>query len=523
MTPPRGNTIASTVVSISPPGAEPRPRRPVRRALVILGFLGLGVVIAALTGARLAGGGSQHSWTTHRVEYEDWQTAIEAEGDLEPAESSNVVCRVKAGTTGSMFATTIRWVIPDGSLVQKGQLLAQLDDASFQDKLKSQRIVGDQARLEWDQAEGNHSLVTSQNDSDLAAARTTLTLTRLDLVKYLEGDYPQQRDEILGRLEQCKERVAYSDRMLRKRLVSRSQNQADHLAYDKTKAEFLALEYAKTRTETDLRAQVLEAERNLLRVQTLARAKEFQAERERLIKKDIFLKQDMLRRDLEEEIRKCTLYSPRDGTVVYVVTQQSKWGTGSQQGIVAQGEPVREGQVLMRIPDFRRMEVRVTVHEALISQVVEGRPAVIRLNAFPDRVFRGHVRQVGGVGQAMGWRTADVKVYETLVVIDDAFDGFRPNMSAQVRILAAGSTEPVLTVPVRAVVHSPGMGQHCTCFVATADGPQERDLVVGRSDDQRVEVRSGLAEGEEVILDPPDLPNPKAWVEPEEDESGGFR
>jgi HlyD family secretion protein len=509
----------------SPAGSPPPPPRwrRGRKALVVAGFLGLGLLVAALTGARIARRGTSNPGETYRVAYEEWREAIESEGDLEPSQSSNIVCRVKAGTTGSLFATTIRWAIEDGSRVKKGQLLIHLDDASFRDQLKAQRILRDQARLEWQVAEGNYHLVASLNDSDLAAARTTLALARIDLVKYLEGDYPQQREDVLGRLEQCKERAVYSDRMLKKKYISRSQNEADHLAYKKTRMELKVLEYGKTRTETDLGAKVVEAGRNLLRVQLQAKTKEFQADRERLIKQDIFLKQDIACRDLEEEIRKCALYSPRDGTVVYVVSQQSKWGTGSQQGIVAQGEPVREGQLLMRIPDFNRMQVRVPVHEAQVSQVGVGQPAVIRLNAFPDRVFRGHVRQVAGVGSAMGWRTADVKVYDTLVSIDDSFENFRPNMSAQVRILAAGDPGPVLTVPVQALVHTPGMGTHCTCFVATPDGPDEREIVVGRTDDRHAEVRSGLAEGEEVILDPQGLPSAKAWAEPEEGEGEAFQ
>src|SRR5262249_54013658 len=73
--------------------------------------------------------------------------------------------------------------------------------------------------------------------------------------------------------------------------------------------------------------------------------------------------------DIEDEIKKCLILAPQDGLVVYYVPDQSRFGSGSQQSIVAQGEPVREGQKLMRIPDLSRMVVNTKVHEALVTRV----------------------------------------------------------------------------------------------------------------------------------------------------------
>ena len=48
--------------------------------------------------------------------------------------------------------------------------------------------------------------------------------------------------------------------------------------------------------------------------------------------------------------------------MIYYVPEQTRMGSGSTQSIVAQGEPVREGQKLMRIPDLTKMMVgRVVV------------------------------------------------------------------------------------------------------------------------------------------------------------------
>jgi hypothetical protein len=49
------------------------------------------------------------------------------------------------------------------------------------------------------------------------------------------------------------------------------------------------------------------------------------------------------------------------------------------------------------------------------------------------------------------------------------------------------------------------MGKHRKCFVLTPSGPEERDIEVGLSNERLAEIKSGLAEGEEVVLNPKTL------------------
>src|SRR4029077_4774144 len=62
--------------------------------------------------------------------------------------------------------------------------------------------------------------------------------------------------------------------------------------------------------------------------------------------------------------------------------------------------------------------------------------------------------------------------------------------------------EHVLTVPVEAIVGAAEMGAHRTCFVLTPDGPVERDIVVGVSNETVAEIKEGLQEGDDVVLNP---------------------
>jgi multidrug resistance efflux pump len=532
--------------------------------IALLGAAGAGAwyYFAGLSSAR-------KDLVLHTVKHDNLQLRIVERGALESGENSDIICRVKAGTKGSTVATTIKWVIDDGSHVKRGQVVAEFDDSGLYEQMKTEKITLDQAQSAWVQAEENYKIVDSQNQSDIKTAEIAVDLAKLDLEKYLKGDYLQTKRDIEGRtktaesdLEQYRDRAAWSDRMVKKGYQTASQAQADRsrlqsaeIALAKVQEEMRVLEdYTKIQEITKRESALAEAKRALDRVKTQAKAKEVTANSDRMAKKSVFEQEEAHYQDIEEEIKKCVLPSPQDGMVVYYVSDQSRYGSGSQQSIVAQGEPVREGQKLMRIPDLSKMLVNTRVHEALVSRlkgevyqptgygdairaaalimpdatarllnqtafavlrehfrdkeqrlVYKGQPALIRVDAYPDQVLRGHVKSVATVASQQDWMSADVKVYQTMVAVDDPVQGLKPGMSAEVTILVENMLEHVLTVPVQAIVGTPAMGKQRKCFVMTPEGPAEREIVVGLSNDTMAEIRSGVDEGDQVVLNPRNL------------------
>jgi hypothetical protein len=242
--------------------------------------------------------------------------------------------------------------------------------------------------------------------------------------------------------------------------------------------------------------------------------------------------------------------------VVYFMTEQSRFGSGSQQSIIAQGEPVREGQKLMSIPDLSNMVVNTRVNEALVARVrgeeyqrtgfgdalraammysavdpflsagrvlgryalpevkdeelekleqrqtYPGQRAMVRVDAFPSKVLKGHVKNVATVNSQQDYFSSDVKVYQTLVAIDEPLKGVKPGMSAEVTIFSDKQLDDVLAIPVQAVLGSPDMGPKRKCYVLPpgASEPEEREIVVGMSNDKMAEVQQGLKAGELVVM-----------------------
>lgn len=484
-------------------------------------------------------------------------------GNLESADNREVHCRVRAGTKATDLR--IRWVIDDGAQVKQGERLMEIEDSALQDQLKAQKIALDLARSGMIASEQQYKIVVSENESAVRIAEIAIVLAELDLNKYVEGEYPAAVKDVEGRYEVKKAdrdvqkaRTDWADRMKSRDYFSQSQFDSEmsrlrslELDMEKIQEEKRVLAYARKRTTTDLTTQVEEKKKNLERVKDQAAAKLIQAEGDRQAKKSIYEQEEDKYEDIEEQIRRCVITAPQDGMVVYYVSEQSRYGSGSQQSIVAQGEPVREGQRLMRIPDLRRMLVNTKVHEAMISRIkgdlwqptgfvdalratmmftpdglsrllgqhavpeirdrmrdaemrriADGMKATIRIDAFPERPLTGHVKSVATVAAQQDWSSSDVKLYQTMVSIDESLEGLKPGMSAEVTIHVESTGEPVLTLPLQAVVGGAEMGRKRKVFVMEGGTPKEREVTLGLSNEKVVEVKEGLKEGENVVLNP---------------------
>jgi multidrug efflux pump subunit AcrA (membrane-fusion protein) len=516
-------TNGSTNGSSRRPSRLPKARTWNRRTKVLaLAVLLLVVGSAGAAGYLLIAKPFQNARTdlvVHKVQYGRLELTIIERGALESANNHDIICRVKARSQTAQTSTTIKSLVDDGSHVKKGELLVELDDSGLIDQLKTQKITVDKAESDKIQAEEKYKIDISQNDSDIQTKRTALELAKIDLEKYEKGDFPQKLKDVEGRvkvaesdLEQQRDRAAWAQRMLKKGYYTVSQSeseqsklQSSELSLAKVVEERRVLTdptYGeKKRTETDLKNKWVQARDELERTLSSARAKEVQSRTERDTKKSVYEQELSKYKEFEDEIKKCKLYAPADGLVVYFVNEQTRWGVG-RQALVAQGEAVAENQKLMQIPDLKHMFVNAKIHEALVSRVHKGQPAMVRVDALQGRRLKAHVEAVANTAAQQDWFAADVKVYATKVSIDEEVEGLKPGMTAEVTITVADALEHVLMVPITAIIGSAEMGETRKCFVMTPFGPEERDVVVGMSNDKDVEIRSGLVAGDEIVTNP---------------------
>jgi multidrug resistance efflux pump len=448
---------------------------------------------------------------THKVTFQDLQLKIVERGSLESADPGDLKCEVKVQPP---VTPTIKWVIDEGSKVKKGDLLLEIDDTSVKERAAARKSDLDKANAALEAVEQEFKLKSQHNQIAVKSAESALELARLELKKFDEGDAEVMRKEVKSRLAGAeadvalwRARVAEAEQQLKdgkttEEMVKakRLKQEATAAVVDKIKAEADVLEKhtlpghrKQLAAQVDIAQARLELEReqgNVLAKASKAATQVARADREKC---------EALYKDELEQIKSCKLYAPRDGVVVYFVPERNPRG-GSP--IVAQGEPVQYGQKLLSVPDLSHMLVNVRVPEAVVSKVKAGQPVVVQVDAFPGRQLKAHVKSVASVAEQQNGKSPDVKVYQTNVVFDDDVKelNLKPGLSAAVTIFTDSKVERVLTVPARAVLLPKEKEKKSRCLVATTRGAEERAIVVGISDGTMVEVKSGLNEGEEVIL-----------------------
>ncbi len=211
--------------------------------------------------------------------------------------------------------------------------------------------------------------------------------------------------------------------------------------------------------------------------------------------KAAFEQEEKRLRRYEEQLTKCEVYAPDDGMVVYANEQQQRRGSSSRTSAVEDGAIMIERQTMIRLPDLSHMQVKCTVHESKIDSLKRGMRARIRIQ---DHEYQGIVTSVANQPEPGDWFSGNVREYATVVSIESDPHGLRPGLTAAVEILVA-NVPNVLSVPVQAVVEKRGKFY---CWINDGGVPKRRDVVLGVSNNTRIEIKDGVAEGDEVLLNP---------------------
>jgi multidrug efflux pump subunit AcrA (membrane-fusion protein) len=115
----------------------------------------------------------------------------------------------------------------------------------------------------------------------------------------------------------------------------------------------------------------------------------------------------------------------------------------------------------------------------------------------------------------------DIKLFPVYVSIDGSHEWIKPNMSAQVEIFVK-HLDDVIHVPIQAVTSSGGQR---VCYVVDSLGRRERRVIeTGDFNNEFIEIKAGLKEGEVVLLRAPDSEQLREAADgrrPEEAQQGG--
>ena len=429
--------------------------------------------------------------------------------------------------------------------VKNGLVLVKLDSSDLASRKNRQQIAVSTADASLTQTKSELEIQKGQNESDLRKADLDVRLAVLDLDRVLGAtvaakitaarEAGQKGAEMLRafaadpelqgaalqslrklrsdidlaneELSRAKTKLEWTQKLLEKGYVSKDELTADQLALKRTE---VALDQAKTalslftdyefgKSIESMLSAVLEAHAAQRLAEDRARSAMQRAEANRKAAEDrLRLENEEMAKIVDQE-KATVITATNPGLVVYASSEDRGGYMGDSQPI-QEGTTVRERQAIISIPDPKSIGVRINVHESALNKVKEGQRARIKVDAFPDKNFRGHVVRLSAMPSgANRWQNPDLKVYPTDVTIDDAPPQLRPGMSAKVEI-AVAEVEGALTAPVQALTSHAGKP---AVWVRTPTGDEARAVEVGVSNDKFVELKSGVAEGDLVLLAPP--------------------
>lgn len=212
-----------------------------------------------------------------------------------------------------------------------------------------------------------------------------------------------------------------------------------------------------------------------------------------------------------DDLSKTTIFAPMAGTISAL---------NKEQGEIAIGSQFQEDVILV-IADLSEMEAQVNVDENDIIAIAIGQSAEIEVDALLDQVLVGVVQEIASSANNLDGGGGTRKTeFEIKIGIHDPPTTLRPGMTAGTEV-ATHSNSSALSVPIQSVavrtldqltLPDESLEDTEARYEADRDGFVEivfcieegsavaRQVVTGIQSDEYIEILSGVAEDEEIVI-----------------------
>jgi macrolide-specific efflux system membrane fusion protein len=198
---------------------------------------------------------------------------------------------------------------------------------------------------------------------------------------------------------------------------------------------------------------------------------------------------------IEEDSRKQTqVLAPISGTVVSLGVRDGQ--------MVSAAQPAAP---LMRIADLSKLTVAARVAENDVTRLRPGMGANFTTPGYPGRHWSGKLRQVIPVAAEATGEQGKQAFYIVLFEVNNADHELMSGMSTQVQFVVA-QAQNTLLLPARALGAPDADGLYSVNLLDAQRRPSARKLKVGLRNLRDVQVLSGLAVGDQVLVGPMPAP-----------------
>jgi RND family efflux transporter MFP subunit len=184
--------------------------------------------------------------------------------------------------------------------------------------------------------------------------------------------------------------------------------------------------------------------------------------------------------------------APFDGTIATKNTEVGEVISSVTMGQIAGTLPAG---AICTIVDLDTLEVVADVNEANISQIHEGQPAEVTVDAFPNQKWKGVLKQI--------IPTADraKAIVQVKVKILDPGNRLLPEMSSTVSFLQAERTAEELHEAPKIWLPQPAVVDGRVAVISKENRVRLQPVQTGAVREKRIEITGGIREGDRVVTD----------------------
>jgi HlyD family secretion protein len=440
-----------------------------------------------------------------QVDRGDLDIQVQTVGVLDAARTHMVSSAVR-GDKGKII-----FLVEDGSVVAQDDVLVRLDPTPFETELhrfrgevRSLAASVDSAKqmLEWEK---------NQTEREIQTSKYNLTVARLELRRLVEGEGPLQLAQYKSELDKAKDEFnRYQSYIVE---LGKLQDQGfanpTEMTQARQKVEQLDELYQTARQRydsykehvlpTSIETARAKVDKSEMEIQQLEKGTAFKVARAAAVLAEVQGKLETAQASLEQalaELKKTTIRAPFGGIAILYETFRD-----GQKRKPRVGDRVWQNQPLLYLPDISTMIVKTQIREVDLHKVAMDQPCRIRVDAYPETLISGKVTLIGMLATERFDGGIGEKYFQLTVTLAGKNDRLRPGMTARITVNSENAAD-ILFVPVHAVFDE---GSGTFCYLLVKGGRfREKAVVVGRQNEDSVEIISGLDQGDRVsLLKPP--------------------
>jgi RND family efflux transporter MFP subunit len=239
-----------------------------------------------------------------------------------------------------------------------------------------------------------------------------------------------------------------------------------------------------TLDDREARAQLDQARANL------AWAESESSRYAELRQKQVVAKSESQRKETDRDLNRATLALAEKGFADCVIRAPFS-GVVTEKKISA-GAYIRKGQAICGLVRIDPLRAELAIPESAVPAIRIGQKASLTAQSFPDRTFDATVRYIGPSLRS------ETRTLVVEAIVPNARHLLKPGLFVTARV-SLQRAEETLLVPSAAVLTDSGVSR---VFVLGQGRLAERIVALGDRHADAIEVHSGLAEGERVVLSP---------------------